>query len=255
MCENLIDADKVMRDGVGSMINRPDLFDEKIGFVQASVSRTVPVQTDKMKGGDPLRIVSENYKYLYVDRDGFRGEVPEIKNIIAYSPFKYYIERKLYVHNMGHALCAYLGDIKGYEYIWQAIEDPYIKEAAEKAMKYSAEALEKIYDEFDHDYIGDLIHRFANKALGDTVARVGADLKRKLAVSDRIVGALRLMITHDLPVDYICLTIAAAVNFKHDKLSGRGLEEILKEAGSYDYIAGNTDVFSRIKKLFEEMKQ
>jgi mannitol-1-phosphate 5-dehydrogenase len=148
---------------------------------------------------------------------------------------------------MGHAVCAYLGDAAGHEYIWQAIADPYIKEIAAEAMKYSGMALEKIYGEFDYDYITDLISRFANRALGDTVARVGADLKRKLSPDDRIVGALRLMITHSLPVKYICFAIAAAAKFRHDKLSGQSLGHILKEAGSYDYIAGNPGVFALIK--------
>jgi mannitol-1-phosphate 5-dehydrogenase len=155
---------------------------------------------------------------------------------------------------MGHAVCAYLGDIAGYEYIWQAINDPCIKEITEKAMRYSGMALEKIYGDFDYDYIDDLIRRFANKALGDTVSRVGADLKRKLAPDDRITGVLKLMITHDMPVKYMCLTIAAAVNFKHDKLTGQTLGEILKEAGSYNYIAGNPDAFRLILKLDKAIK-
>jgi len=256
MCENLIGADKVMRDGVGAIVLDRPQYEEKIGFIQASVARMVPTQTDETKGGNPLRIVSEDYKYLYIDKDEIKGEFPEIKNIIAYSPFQYYIERKLYINNMGHAVCAYLGDISGYEYIWQAIQDPHIKEITEKAMQYSGMALEKKYKNigFDYSYTDDLIHRFENKALGDTVARVGADLKRKLAMGDRITGVLRLMITYSLPVKYMCLTIAAATNFKSDKLSGQSLEEILKEAGSYDYISGNPEALSLITQMDKGIK-
>ena len=256
LCENLIGADKLLHDGVLEYIgdDYKDLFGEKIGFVQASVSRTVPNQTDEMKSGNPLRIVTEEYKYLYVDKAGFKGEIPEIKNIVAYSPFKYYIERKLFVHNMGHAVCAYLGDIAGYEYIWQSINDPHIKEITEKTMQYSGMALEKIYGEFDFDCIGDLLHRFANKMLGDTVSRVGIDLKRKLSPNDRIIGAYKICLENNLPVKYICLAIAAAVNFKGDKLSGKSPEEILKEAGSFDLIAGNPENFALIQKFDKAVK-
>ena len=257
LCENSIDSDRIMRDGVFEYIdeNYKDLYNEKIGFSQASVSRTVPVQTYEMKNDNPLRIVTEDYKYLYVDKAGFKGDkIPEIKNIIAYSPFKYYIERKLFVHNMGHAVFAYLGDIAGYEYLWQSVNDEYIKEIAEKAMRYSGMALEKIYGEFDFACIDDLIHRFSNKMLGDTVNRVGIDLKRKLSPNDRIIGAYKICLENNLPVNYLCLAIAAAVNFKGDKLSGKSPDEILKEADSFDLIAGNPENYALIQKFDNAIK-
>ena len=218
----------------------------------------VPIQTDEMKDGDPLRIVTESYPYLYVDKNAFKGEIPGIKNIVAYSPFEYYIERKLFIHNMGHAVCAYLGDIRyhtlGYDFIWQAIQDPYIKKITEQAMCYSGMALEKIYGEFDYNYIDDLIRRFANRALGDTAKRVGNDLKRKLSPNDRIIGTYKICLQNNLPVNYICLAIAAAVNFKGDKLSGQSLDEILKEAGSYDLVKNNPENFALIEKYDKAIK-
>jgi mannitol-1-phosphate 5-dehydrogenase len=38
----------------------------------------------------------------------------------------------------------------------------------------------------------DLLSRFQNRALGDTIFRVGCDLPRKLGPNDRLVGAIRL---------------------------------------------------------------
>ena len=263
LCENLIGADKIMRGGAAEYIDEKfmGLYNEKIGFVEASVGRMVPIQTEEMKGGDPLRIVCEKYKRLYTDRDGFKGEVPEIQNIVAYSPFQFYIERKLFIHNMGHAVCAYLGDIKfqsiGYDFIWQAIGDSYIKEITKKAMECSARALSEIYGADTgelNSYIKDLLHRFENRALGDTVKRVGADLKRKLSPNDRIVGAYKMCASQNIPTQYICLAIAAAANFKGDNLSGRGLEEILREAGSYDIISGNPGDLALITQFDEAIK-
>ena len=60
-----------------------------------------------------------------------------IKNIIPISPFRFIIERKLYVHNMGHAVCAYLGSLKGYTYICEAIADPEIRVIVREAMTES----------------------------------------------------------------------------------------------------------------------
>jgi len=256
LCENLIGADKIMREGVAEHIGADffDLYNEKIGFAGASVGRMVPIQTDAMKAGNPLQIVTESYKDLYVDKDALKGVFPKIKNITAYSPFEYIISRKLFIHNMGHAVCAYLGDIAGYEYIWQAAGDPYINGIAKKAMECSALALQKIYGEPDCGYISDLLRRFANKALGDTAGRVGNDLKRKLAPNDRLAGAYKICLENDIPVNYICCTIAAAANFRGDPLSGKPLEFILKEAGSYDMISKNPDNLALILKYDKAIK-
>ena len=259
LCENLTGGDKLMREGVLEYIDDKfkDLYNEKIGFIEASVGRAAPNQTDETKGGNPLRIVAENYGYLPVDKKAIKGDIPEVKNMIAYSPFEYFIERKLYLYNMGHAFCAYLGDISGYKYIWQAVSDPYIEMIITKAMQRSALALSKIYHADIAGLIGfteNLIYRFGNKALGDTIQRVGNDIKRKLSPNDRIIGAYKICTENNLPVNYSCMAIAAAVNFKGDKLSGTGLEEILKEAGSYDFIIQNADNFELIKKYDNAIK-
>ena len=155
---------------------------------------------------------------------------------------------------MGHAACAYLGDILDYEYIWQAVGDDYIKMIVKKTMESSALALSKIYqaDICDlNEYIKDLIYRFANKTLGDTVKRVGNDLKRKLAPDDRIIGAYKICLENSVPVDYFYYIIAAACNFKGDNLSGKSAEDILREAGSFDLLSGN---FALIKKYDDMIK-
>jgi len=261
LCENLIGAGQIMRDGVREYISEElqTMYDEKIGFAEASVGRTVPNQTDEMKAGNPLRIVAESYSHLPVDKDGFRGEIPEIKDMISYSPFEYFIRRKLYLHNMGHALCAYLGDIAGYEYIWQAVRDRYIELIVRKTMQCSALALSVIYAADMRElseYIENLVHRFGDEALGDTVKRVGNDLKRKLAPSDRIMGTRMICTETGISTRYICLAVAAAVNFKGDKLSGGALEDILREAGSLDLLEnhenlghlGDSEDFALVKR-------
>ena len=42
------------------------------------------------------------------------------------------------------------------------------------------------------DHIEDLLKRFGNKNLGDTIFRVGHDLERKLGKDDRFMGIVRL---------------------------------------------------------------
>ena len=256
LCENLIDAEKYMTDGVLPHIEGKyrDLFAEKIGFVGAAIGRTVPIQTEQMKGDNILRIVTEDYAYLPVDREAIKGSVPNIKNLIAYSPFRYFIERKLLLHNMGHAFCAYAGDIFGYANLWEVLENPHIEIMTLRAMQRSALALSKIYHEDISElnkYAENLINRFSNKALGDTVKRVGKDLKRKLSPNDRIIGAYNLCRNAGISTNYFCFLTAAAANYKDDELSGKTLEEILNAAGSYEYVKDDIELIRKYDKIIK----
>jgi mannitol-1-phosphate 5-dehydrogenase len=69
-------------------------------------------------------------------------------------------------------------------------------------------------------HIIDLARRFRNRALGDSVYRVGRDLPRKLAPDDRLVGALRFQLAAGVePVNTI-KAAAAALRFRGVDESG-----------------------------------
>lgn len=62
-------------------------------------------------------------------------------------------------------------------------------------------------------HIDDLLVRFANRRLSDTVERVGRDPIRKLGPDDRLVGAARLAEAHGIEPHGLALGIAAALCF------------------------------------------
>lgn len=239
ICENLIGADAYLKGAIAEQLNEEEkkLLDEKVGFVEASIGRMVPVQTPEMQGDNPLRVCVESYGILPVDKAAFKGEIPPIHNMVPFAPFEFYIQRKLFIHNMGHAFCAYLGNLLGCEYIWQAIENPYVELLVLRAMQQSAISLAEHhslpYRELN-DHVEDLVARFGNRQLGDTVKRVGNDLNRKLNPNDRIVGALNLCLEQGVTPKYICLAAAAAMNFGHDEVSKKAPEEILTEICKID---------------------
>ncbi len=216
ICENLMDANKVLEGMLKERLTEEEraLFDERVGLVEASIGRMVPVQTDEMKDGEPMRVCVERYGFLPVDRAAFRGGVPEIQNMVPFEPFDFYIKRKLYIHNMGHATCAYLGGALGLEYIYQAIDEPDIRIIVENAMLESAMALSQKYGVPFGDlalHITDLLHRFTNAALHDTCQRVGADPARKLAPADRLIGSAALALEQGVTPAYIAVGAAAGV--------------------------------------------
>ena len=215
VCENMIDAGQILRGYIkevvpGGLESRVDL---STGYPEAVIGRMVPIQTEEMKDGDPLRICVEKYAFLPVDKSAFRGTIPEIEGMVPLDDFEYYVKRKLFIHNLGHAAVAYLGLLKGYEYIADAIEDADILYMASSAIRESAAALncENPGDKANlNRNIDSLIYRFSNKALGDTCARVAADPARKLGNKDRIIGALLNCQNLGLPVVYISAIAAAA---------------------------------------------
>ena len=216
ICENLMNANHVLEGMLKDMLTEEEkaLFDKTVGLVEASIGRMVPVQTEEMKDGDPLRVCVERYGFLPVDKDAFKGEIPEIKNMVPYTPFDFYLKRKLYIHNMGHATCAYLGDLLGLTYIYEAIDVPDIYIIAKNAMLESAQALARQYSapiEPLMDHINDLLHRFTNAALGDTCQRVGGDPARKLSPEDRLIGAGKLALSLGITPSYIAVGAAAGL--------------------------------------------
>ena len=215
ICENLMDADKYIKS-----LLEPELTAEEldfVGLVETSVGRMVPLPDKDLLAIDPLIVRAEAYPVLPCDKDAFKGDVPEIKNVIPVSPFRYIIERKLYIHNMGHAVCAYLGLRKGKKYISEAIADPEIRVIVREAMTEAAVALSKRYQRPLDELIAhtdDLIRRFGNTALGDTCERVGNDIPRKLAKSDRLTGAALAVLETGGHPTYICIGTAMAM-FKY----------------------------------------
>lgn len=244
VCENLKGAAAIFRDLVRDALAAEEraFLGEHVGFVDTVIARMVPAPTPEMRAEDPSLIVVEPYKELPVDAAGFIGEPPQIAGMRPYSPFSFFTERKLYVHNAGHALLAYLGYLGGYEYGYQALADEDIYYQARGAMEESARALVRKYRPPPGALlanIDDLLSRFANRALGDSVLRLGRDPLRKLGRTDRLVGAALNALTVDVIPTNLVTGIAAGLYFDAEtdppaqelqaKLRSRGLAATLAE--------------------------
>ena len=241
ICENLNDANKVVEGMIKEQLTEEEkaVFDRSVGLVEASIGRMVPVQTDEMKDGEPLRVCVERYGFLPVDKAAFKGPVPEIKDMVPFEPFDFFVKRKLYIHNMGHATTAYLGGLKGCKYISEAIDVPEIRLIAHNAMLESALALSRHYGVALGDlqmHISDLLGRFTNAALKDTCERVGGDPARKLGPADRLIGSSLMAIKEGITPAYITVGAAAALKRYLDEagmeqgeeVAGKVLEEVGK---------------------------
>jgi mannitol-1-phosphate 5-dehydrogenase len=197
VCENLKGAASVLRGLVQEHLDAPTraYMAAHVGFVDTVIGRMVPELPPELKAQDPTLIIVEPYKELPVDRGGFVGEIPTIAGMQPCDNFPLYTARKLYLHNTGHAVLAYLGYRRGFELGYQALEDAIIRPILDAALEESLMGIVTLYDASEkwlRAHVADLTARFANRALADPVLRLARDPLRKLAPSDRLVGAARV---------------------------------------------------------------
>jgi mannitol-1-phosphate 5-dehydrogenase len=199
--------------------------------VETSIGKMVPLMTEKDLAADPLVLHAEAYNTLILDRNGFKGTIPNLPQIKAVKNIAAWVDRKLFIHNLGHAATAYLGHMIFPEkkYIADIIADKTIKEQVKNTMLESAKGLAREYpQDFTmrqlEEHIDDLLSRFGNLALGDTVYRVGRDLPRKLNPSDRILGAISLCQKHNLPTSNLLKVFEAGLAFKAVDSEGQMFE-------------------------------
>ena len=265
ICENMIEADKYFAGLVKQNLSEEECryFDSHVALVEPSIGRMVPATPKEIAEKNLLAVCVEPYCELPVDKNAFKGEIPDIKNMVPYAPFDFFIRRKLFMHNMSHALTAYFGALRGYTYIWEAASDPEIKALAEKALAEASKALHLEYGVPLAEltaFSENLIERFQNKLLGDTVERVGKDTKRKLSENDRFVGTVRLCEKHGITPVNVLSGLAAGLHFA--PAADESSVEIANDAkangvkhalAAYCGIAADCATADAIEKLYSEV--
>jgi mannitol-1-phosphate 5-dehydrogenase len=228
IAENLRSGASFYRERLASLLGpEGDLLD-RLGLVETSIGKMVPIMPQAALAEDPLQLFAEPYDTLIVDARGFLGPLPPLPGLKAVADIQAWVDRKLFMHNMSHAAAAWLGwqADPAISFIWQAMELPAVSEAVRSALAQSAQALRLAYPrEFTleglNSHGADLLERYRNRALGDTVHRVGRDLPRKLARDDRLIGACLLAARQGVDFGPIARAARAALAFRAPDEAGR----------------------------------
>jgi len=237
LCENQWHAAALMRGLLEPYIasGARHYFEMQVGLVETVIGRMVPMTTNQQRAEDPLLVVAEPYKELPIAKVMLRGDPPSLPGLILADNFEAYEARKLYLHNMSHAALAYLGYKQGHEFIWQCAADPGIIRTLKIALIELVPALAAEYSLAAADlaaFAADLMRRFANRALGDTVARVAADPLRKLRSEDRLIGAAHLCLKHGVTPSALAAVVAATLRYDApDDPSAQKLQRLRWELG------------------------
>lgn len=267
IAENLRNAADYLRKELKIYLPQEYPFDELVGLIESSIGKMVPLMKEEDKKRDLVGIYAEPYNTLIVDKKGFKNSLPQVRDLWAVENIKAYVDRKLFIHNLGHSASAYFG----YQYdsemtfIYEALEVPGIYKTVRECMKQSAVALNRAYPkdltlQDLQNHIDDLLFRFQNKSLGDTIFRVGRDLYRKLDKNERLVGPMLLAQRQGTPYNKIKRAFYAALDFKAKDEKGkmypsdkiffqreypRGLENILR---SVCHLSSHQDEEAKVMK-------
>lgn len=216
LAENIHHAATFVKDLLTLYLPSDFPFSSYVGLVETSIGKMVPIQTTNT----PLVLRAEPYNELIVDKNGFLNAIPSLDDLHPVSPISAYVDRKLFIHNLGHATAAYLGFQKYPEkpLIADVLEDSEVVAQVRHTMMQSMEVLlhtyPKVWKKKElEDHVDDLIFRFGNRALGDTVFRVGRDLLRKLRYDDRLMGIIIQAQQAGKPWDWIGKSYLAALSF------------------------------------------
>lgn len=255
LAENLRDAAEFFHERIKEAVPSEYPLDQMVGLVETSIGKMVPIMRKKDSEEDILQVFAEPYNTLILDKKAFKNPIPDIEGLAPKDNMKAWVDRKLFIHNLGHAATAYLGYLYDpkFVFLYEALNIPGIYHEVRNTMLQAADLLLKKYpEEFTikslTDHVDDLLSRFKNVNLGDTIFRVGCDLTRKLSAQDRLAGALHLATELDLPYDKILFALVCGSHFRatdeegkmlpvdveFSKLYGNGIKTILGEVSGFD---------------------
>jgi len=221
IAENIRSAGTFIRSKLELLLPEDYPLSNLVGLIETSIGKMVPLMTEEDLKDDPLLLFAEPYNTLILDKQSFKKEIPDVPGLSPKDHIQAWVDRKAFVHNLGHATAAYVGNFYHPEkqYVYEVLEFDNILEATRRTMIQAAEILVQFYpndfilpDLVEH--INDLLHRFQNRALKDTIFRVGQDLPRKLGINDRFAGIIKMAMQKKLDYSLIINAMAFGILFK-----------------------------------------
>lgn len=182
--------------------------------------------------------VGDDVRTLWVDRTALRTAPPALPGVRLTGCYRARLIEKLYVFNAGHAVCAYLGALRGHACVPDAVEDPLLRPIVVGCLMESRRAVLAAHPGLDEGHgmngaVTEALRRFADRALADPIERVARDPIRKLGPNDRLLGPAQLIrrATGRLPAHF-ALAIAGALLYPSDSdAQACTLRRILRRRG------------------------
>ena len=266
-CENWIDPAKDLKEGILENLSAQEAeeFEKYTGVSEAVILCTGTGAPDPSKVANPMDTWVQNLRYLPIDRDRIKGEIPKLEYVEFVPAFGDLLKQKIYTNNTSVATVAYLGRLLGKTYVAESANDPQIEPILDGVYAEINQALVKglgINEESQLAFSKRAKAKYTDPDIIDVVTRIGRDPIRKLGPEDRFIGPMTIAINAGVEPKNIALGCAAALYFENpEDESAVELAKMRREKG-IDYILENVSkldlngpVAKEIKAAVETLKQ
>ncbi|MHC1685694.1 MAG: mannitol-1-phosphate 5-dehydrogenase [Clostridiaceae bacterium] len=263
-CENALFATDMLKKAIleGASDKLVAYLEEKVGFPNSAVDRIVPnVNIEKEL---PIDVAVEDFYEWDIEKGKIKvnGDIKGAEYVDNLGP---YLERKLFLLNGAHATIAYLGYLKDYKFIHEAIKDEEIKNTVVGFHNEAIKALSVKHGIDVNDlnkYSKKIIGRFENAYLQDELSRVGRDPVRKLSGNDRLITPLKQCSELNVEANSILTGVAAGFLFDAaDDEKAQGIQNDIESNGLENTISVVTglsiedSLVASIAKKYQELKK
>lgn len=261
-CENAIGGSTQLKELVFTRLDEETRrkAEERVAFPDAAVDRIVPLQQHE----DKLKVVVEPFFEWAVDRSQMFGDFVPVEGVHYVERLEPYIERKLFTVNTGHCSAAYMGFLKGFTTIQDAMGSEEVTGHVRAVLEETGAALigKHGFEPSEHGkYIDTILERFRNPALTDEVTRVGRSPIRKLSPGDRLVAPAMEAFRQGLEYRALAGSMAAALLFDvpEDPESAElqaSVEElgVMDTAVKYTGIAAEHPIMNVLMEEYDRLK-
>ncbi|MBH0231361.1 mannitol-1-phosphate 5-dehydrogenase [Halobacillus yeomjeoni] len=215
--ENMIDASSALKEEIRKNVSEEemDTLLSHVGFPNSAIDR-LSLSEEREEGERTL--VEPYYEWL-IEKSGMKNpDLPLIKDATYVETLESFIERKLYIVNLGHAATAYKGFLEGYPTIQSALKNPQIEKFLKAILLESARYLIEKHNFASKemcDFIEQTIKRFKNENISDEVTRVGRAPIRKLGANERLVKPTVELFQKGYQVENLSIAVASAFLFDY----------------------------------------
>lgn len=213
--ENAINASTTLKQEMEKQLSESEIQEINgiAGFPNSAIDR---LSISETRNEGERTLVEPYYEWIINKSEMINFKAPSIKNAIYVEDLQPYIERKLYIVNMGHAATAYIGFFSGNSTIQKTLENKDRTNFISKTMDEASQYVETKFGfnrEEMTNFIEKTLKRFKNKNINDQVFRVGRNPIRKLSFDERLVKPTRELFDMGLPVERLTVAIAAGFLF------------------------------------------
>jgi mannitol-1-phosphate 5-dehydrogenase len=256
--ENAINASSILKREIEQIVSKDELekIDAFVGFPNSAIDRLA------LSKGE-IALVEPVFEWVINKSEMVNLELPFIKDAIYVEDLKPYIERKLYIVNMGHATIAYLAFLAEEPTIQSALRNPDIEKTVRGAMVEASKYIIRTHQSDAQEmtkYIEKTLTRFKNSNISDDILRVGRSPIRKLGFNERLVKPARELFKVKLPIENLTVAIAAAYLFSNPfDEEAVMLQQFIQEKGIDEAILHfsqieNIEMRAMIRKQYERLK-